>query len=262
MKQFNSHTREGSCTLPSRVQIWQFKWSRHALLALAYAMLICLCCMPVNGKRKEKRSIVLIETSVGNIRVALSDDTPLHRDNFLTLASKGFYNGTLFHRVIADFMIQGGDPNSRDAVPGKLLGNGGPGYTIPAEFDLPYLYHWRGALAAARDGDDVNPERESSGSQFYIVWGKKQTAADIRRVRGMLEEKGIKLTPLMIDDYEMKGGTPHLDGQYTVFGEVIEGLDVVGKIQGVKTDENDRPTEDIEILRMKVEQFSSKARHP
>ena len=178
------------------------------------------------------------------------------------LVKEKYYDGTLFHRVIENFMIQGGDPDSRGAAPGKVLGNGGPGYTIPAEFDLPFLYHWRGALAAARDGDEVNPEQESSGSQFYIVWGKRQNAADIRRVRGTLEEKGITLTPIMVDDYEMRGGTPHLDGQYTVFGEVIEGLEVVGAIQGVKTDKNDRPLEDVKVLRMTIEQFSPKARRP
>lgn len=215
---------------------------------------LCLGTLSVDAKKKEKRHIVRIETSVGNIRVALSDDTPLHRDNFLKLAREGFYNGTLFHRCIKNFMIQGGDPDSRGAEPGKLLGDGGPGYTIPAEFDLPYLYHWRGALAAAREPDDVNPEQESSGSQFYIVYGKKQAAADIKKVRATLEEKGIELTPQMIDDYYMRGGTPHLDGQYTVFGEVIEGMEVVKSIQGVETDKNDRPLEDIVIRRMVVEQ--------
>lgn len=232
------------------------------LLVLLTLLLICATGTTLQGKRKEKRSIVLIETTAGNIRVALSDDTPLHRDNFLMLVKEKYYDGTLFHRVIENFMIQGGDPDSRGAAPGKVLGNGGPGYTIPAEFDLPFLYHWRGALAAARDGDEVNPEQESSGSQFYIVWGKRQNAADIRRVRGTLEEKGITPTPIMVDDYEMRGGTPHLDGQYTVFGEVIEGLEVVGAIQGVKTDKNDRPLEDVKVLRMTIEQFSPKARRP
>lgn len=255
------HTASGR-TLWSRV-LSRAAVAHHSTLFILFCLaLTCLCAISTQAKRKEKRSIVLVETTAGNLRLALSDDTPLHRDNFLMLVNEGYYDGTLFHRVIADFMIQGGDPDSRKALPGQALGNGGPGYTIPAEFDLPYLYHWRGALAAARDGDEVNPEQESSGSQFYIVWGKKQTPADIRRVRGMLEEKGISLTSQMIDDYEMNGGTPHLDGQYTVFGEVIEGMEVAAKIQGVKTDSNDRPLEDIRVLHMKVEQYSPKARRP
>lgn len=210
----------------------------------------------VQAKKKEKRAVVRIETSSGVIRVALSDDTPLHRDNFLKLASEGFYNGTLFHRCIKNFMIQGGDPDSRNAPRDSLLGNGDTGYTIPAEFCLPFLYHWRGALAAAREPDDVNPEQRSSGCQFYIVYGKKQAPADIKKVRNMLREKDVELTPQMATDYEMRGGTPHLDGQYTVFGEVIEGLDVVKQIQAVATDKNDRPLEDVVILKMIVEQYS------
>ena len=206
------------------------------------------------AKKKEKRHVVRIETSAGNIRVALSDDTPLHSGNFLKLAREGFYNGTLFHRCIKDFMIQGGDPDSRGAEAGTVLGNGGTGYTIPAEFCLPYLYHWRGALAAAREPDDVNPEMESSGCQFYIVYGKKQTEYDLDKVSTMLAEKGIGLTSQMVNDYIIRGGTPHLDGQYTVFGEVIEGMEVVKSIQQVETDENDRPLEDIVIRRMVVEQ--------
>ena len=221
---------------------------------LLLVALLCFGTLSVDAKKKEKRHVVRIETSVGNIRVALSDDTPLHSKNFLKLAREGFYDGTLFHRCIKDFMIQGGDPDSRNAEPGQLLGDGGTGYTIPAEFCLPYWYHWRGALAAAREPDDVNPEMESSGCQFYIVYGKKQAAADIRKVREMLEEKGIELTSQMIDDYYMRGGTPHLDGQYTVFGEVIEGMEVVKAIQQVATDENDRPLKDIVIRRMVVEQ--------
>jgi len=218
------------------------------------AVFLCLGILSVEAKPKEKRHIVRIETNVGNIRVALSKDTPLHSKNFMKLAREGFYDGTLFHRCIKDFMIQGGDPDSRDAEPGKLLGEGDNGYTIPAEICLPYLYHWRGALAAAREPDDVNPEMRSSGCQFYIVYGKKQAAADIRKVRAMLEEKGVELTPQMIDDYVMRGGTPHLDGGYTVFGEVIEGMNVVKTIQQTETDENDRPLTDIVIKRMIVEQ--------
>lgn len=206
--------------------------------------------------------MVRIETSCGIIRVALSDDTPLHRDNFLKLASSGFYDGTLFHRCISNFMIQGGDPDSRTAAKGQLLGEGGVGYTIPAEFCLPYLYHWRGALAAAREPDDVNPEQDSSGCQFYIVYGKKQSPADIKKARSMLEEKGIEMTSQMSDDYQMRGGTPHLDGQYTVFGEVIEGLNVVKQIQSVATDSNSRPLEDVVIQRMTVEQYGKVKQRP
>lgn len=226
-----------------------------------FAFLACfLVCVSAVAKKKEKRSVVRIETSMGNIRVALSDDTPIHRDNFLKLASEGFYDGTLFHRVIQDFMIQGGDPDSKGAAPGALLGEGGPGYTLEPEFLLPYLYHWRGVIAAARESDDVNPEMRSSGSQFYIVWGKKQTPAAIKKVKAMLSEKGITLTPLMVDDYIMRGGTPHLDGTYTVFGEVIEGMDVVDAIQRVKTDKRNRPLEDVIVQKMVVEQRSKKAK--
>ena len=227
---------------------------KHNHLYLIIIAFLLLGILSAEAKRKEKRHIVRIETSVGNIRVALSDDTPLHTKNFMKLAREGFYDGTLFHRCIKDFMIQGGDPDSRGAEPGKALGDGGPGYTIPAEFRLPYLYHLRGALAAARDPDDVNPEQASSGSQFYIVYGKKQAASDMRKIRAMLEEKGIELTSQMVDDYYMRGGTPHLDGQYTVFGEVIEGMEVVKAIQQVATDDNDRPLQDIVVRRMVVEQ--------
>ena len=226
------------------------------------SFLLFLCVIPLQGKKREKRAVVRIETSCGTIRVALSDDTPLHRDNFLKLAASGFYDGTLFHRCIRDFMIQGGDPDSRNAPKGKLLGEGNPGYTIPAEFCLPYLYHWRGALAAAREPDDINPEQNSSGCQFYIVYGRKQGPGDIKKVRSMLQEKGIEITSQMSDDYQMRGGTPHLDGQYTVFGEVIEGLDVVRRIQEVATDSNSRPLEDVVIQRMTVEQYGKVKQRP
>ena len=225
---------------------------------LVVLLLLFVCVLPSQGKKKEKRAVVRIETSCGNIRVALSDDTPLHSKNFLKLAAKGFYDGTLFHRCIKDFMIQGGDPDSRHAAKGQLLGEGDVGYTIPAEFCLPYLYHWRGALAAARESDDVNPEQNSSGCQFYIVYGKKQSPADIKKVRAALEEKGVELTSQMIDDYVMCGGTPHLDGQYTVFGEVIEGLDVVCQILSLPTDANDRPLQDVVIKKMVIEQYGRK----
>ena len=223
-------------------------------------VLLLLCTFTVSqGKRKESRSIVRMETTEGNIRVALSDDTPLHRDNFLRLASEGVYDSTLFHRCIADFMIQGGDPDSRHAQPGDFVGEGEVGYTIPPEICLPYLYHWRGALAAAREPDDVNPEMMSSGCQFYIVYGRKQSPADIKKVRAMLSEHGVELTPQMVDDYMMNGGAPHLDGRYTVFGEVIEGMDVVKAIQSMPTDGNDRPLKDVFVLRMVVERMSKAA---
>lgn len=221
--------------------------------------MLCLGVLLGNAKKKEKRSLVRIETTEGVIRVALSDDTPIHRDNFLKLASSGFYDGTLFHRCIKDFMIQGGDPDSRTAEPGVLLGDGDVEYSLPAEFCLPFLYHWRGALAAARESDDVNPERRSSGCQFYIVYGKKQAAADIKKFRRMFEEEGMEMTPQMADDYVMRGGTPHLDGKYTVFGEVVEGLNVVRKIMLLPTDKNDRPLQNVRILHAKVEQKSKAA---
>jgi len=222
--------------------------------------LCLLVVIPVEAKKREKRSVVRLETSVGVIRVALLDDTPLHRDNFLKLVGDGFYDGLLFHRVIKDFMIQGGDPASKSAKPGQLLGEGDLGYTIPAEFQLPYYYHLRGALAAAREGDDVNPEQRSSACQFYIVYGKSWGPASLKKVRSGLEEKGIEMSSQMYEDYIQYGGSPHLDGQYTVFGEVIEGMDVVKKIQASPTDKNDRPVEDIVILRAVVEKKSKQAK--
>ena len=215
------------------------------------------------GKRKEKRSVVRLETSAGIIRVALFDETPLHRDNFLRLVGGGFYDGTLFHRVIRDFMIQGGDPDSKQAPAGRKLGDGGPGYEVPAEIRLPDLYHWRGALAAAREGDEVNPERRSSGSQFYIVWGRSFGEGSLNKVRAaqqeMYGEDAEIMTYDMYQDYLQRGGAPHLDGGYTVFGEVIEGLKIVKEIQLIKTDANDRPEQDVVLKRAVVEQKSAAA---
>ena len=234
-----------------------------------------------------------ITTPLGNIKVRLYDETPIHRDNFLKLVQEGFYNDTLFHRVIENFMIQGGDPNSRNATPEQMLGTGVPGYTLPAEF-VSGCYHKRGALAAARMGDEVNPNRDSSGSQFYIVWGQTYSSAklkqleqqmlqqieqqevnrlslerreeimNLRRSRnreGLMElqeqliqqaKQAVKAKkPLFTEEmckvYEEVGGVPFLDGQYTVFGEVESGLEVVERLQQVPTGMADRPLEDIKI---------------
>ena len=236
-----------------------------------------------------------IKTTEGDIITRLYDETPKHRDNFLKLAKEGYFNGTLFHRVIKDFMIQGGDPDSKNAPKGKMLGTGGPDYTIPAEFVYPQYFHKRGALSAARTGDEVNPEKESSGSQFYIVWGKTFKPAELKQMEHQmamqqeqqvfnqltrehheeimnlrrnrdrvglqeLQDKLIEQTKItckqqgkpsfteeQIEVYTNVGGTPFLDNQYTVFGEVEEGLDIVERIQNCDTDRNDRPTEDVKI---------------
>ncbi len=201
------------------------------------------------------RPCVKLETTAGIIVIELYNETPLHRDNFLKLAREGYYDGLLFHRVIRNFMIQGGDPQSRDAVPGQRLGEGGPDYTIPAEFCLPQHYHVRGSVAAARRGDNVNPERRSSGSQFYIVWGQRFGTQTLNQMADRLHDETngeVEMTEQMRESYHNIGGTPHLDGQYTVFGVVKTGLEVVEAIQGVRTDYDDRPLEDVRIIRAVV----------
>ena len=245
--------------------------------------------------------IVKISTPKGDIRVRLYDETPQHRDNFVKLVNEGFYNGTLFHRVIKDFMIQGGDPDSIGAPAGKMLGTGGPGYNVPAEIVYPQLFHKRGALAAARQSDEVNPERESSGSQFYLVYGKVYTPQELKQMEkqmSMQQEQSIfnklvqqnrsqilelrkarnqaglqelqdqliaetkkqmkelsapKFTPEQQETYTTIGGTPFLDNQYTVFGEVESGMEVVAEIQQCATLSADRPKEDISMT-MTIEQ--------
>lgn len=191
---------------------------------------------------------VKIETTAGNMTVMLYDETPVHRDNFVKLAESGFYEGLLFHRVISTFMIQGGDPQSKDAPSGKTLGNGGPGYTLPAEI-VPKYFHKKGALAAARTGDAGNPQRRSSGSQFYIVQGKKYTDMQLD---SMEKQLFTEFTKEQRDTYAEVGGVPHLDAQYTVFGEVTEGLNIVDQIASVETGKNDRPKEDVKIIKMTV----------
>lgn len=240
---------------------------------------------------------VKIQTMLGDIIVRLYDETPLHRDNFVKLAKEGYYDGTLFHRVIKDFMVQGGDPDSKGAPARKMLGMGGPGYTIDAEIK-DNLFHRRGALAAARLGDQVNPERKSSGSQFYIAWGQVYNEAQLRQFSKQLRMQRVQdafnalaaehrseilqmrkernraglqelqdrlaseaekrvghagLSDEQIRVYSTIGGVPHLDGQYTVFGEVEEGLDVVEMIQGTATGRGDRPVDDIEMRVVVVE---------
>lgn len=198
---------------------------------------------------------VLLETTAGNIRIALYDETPKHRDNFVKLVKMHVYDSLLFHRVISDFMIQTGDINSKHAQPGQRLGTGDFDYVIEPEFRLPQLYHRRGAVAMAREGDAVNPGMCSSACQFYIVWGQRFGQASIADVQQRLDATThgrVKLTDDMISTYKIVGGTPHLDGQYTVFGYIAEGLDVVDRIQQSKTDPFDRPLEDIRILKATV----------
>ena len=178
---------------------------------------------------------------MGDIKVKLYDETPKHKENFLKLADEGYYDSLLFHRVITQFMIQGGDPNSRTAADGSPLGNGGPEYTIPAEFNNA-LYHKKGALAAARTGDNVNPEKASSGSQFYIVQGKPYTDEELDNVEKRI---GGEYTEEQREVYKTAGGVPFLDRNYTVFGEVIEGLDVIDEIAATKTARGHRPEENV-----------------
>ena len=220
------------------------------LLGLMTLMVLAL---PADAKKPQKPRVEF-QTTMGTFVVTLFNETPLHRDNFLKLVREGYYDGLLFHRVIRDFMVQTGDPDSREAPAGKRLGEGGPGYTLPAEID-PFLYHWRGAVAAAREPDNVNPERRSSGSQFYIVWGKVQTPEDLSAVNEVIKENtngATEITPERYQVYRSQGGTPHLDGQFTVFGEVTSGLKVIKKMQAVKTDRNDRPLEDVRIVKARV----------
>lgn len=210
----------------------------------------------VTTVKAEERPEVLIETTMGNIRVALYNETPLHRDNFLKLIREyHYYDSLLFHRVIPDFMIQAGDPYSKNAQKGAVLGDHSLDYTIPAEIRLPQIYHKRGALAAAREPDMVNPKRESSSSQFYIVYGRKQDERGLQRGRDNLRQffgDSIQMTDEMREVYTTVGGTPHLDGGYTVFGEVLEGMDVVDRIQRVQRDANDRPLEDVRIVKATI----------
>lgn len=206
-------------------------------------------------KAQTSTTEVLFETTEGNIRIALFDETPLHRDNFLKLTRLHIYDSLLFHRVIKDFMIQSGDTNSKNARPGQRLGTGDFDWTQEPEFRLPQIFHRRGTVAMAREPDDVNPEMRSSACQFYIVWGKQLNDQQIAKVQERIDSTThgrVKLTPEMIEVYKTVGGTPHLDGQYTVFGEVTEGLDVVERIQKVQTDKFNRPIQDVRILRATV----------
>lgn len=191
----------------------------------------------------QERTTVLISTSFGDMMVELYNETPQHRDNFIKLVGELFYDGTLFHRVIPNFMIQGGDPDSKGAASNVQLGNGGPGYTIPAEF-VDGLYHKKGVLAAARLGDAINPKKESSGSQFYLVQGQVFTE---EKLWSFGLRSGKKYTEEEVKTYGTIGGTPHLDGAYTVFGEVVKGLEVVELIANQKRDKNNRPLKDVEM---------------
>ncbi len=274
---------------------------KQVILMFIFVLGGLMSCSADKNKSKnmenQKETVVLIETGLGDIKVKLYNETPKHRDNFLKLIKDGTLNETLFHRVIKNFMIQGGDPESKNAPAGKQLGSGDVGYTLPAEFVYPRYFHKKGALAAARQGDQVNPKKESSGCQFYLVTGKifsetellgmeqninqnrlntafnrlaQKHMKEIYKMRKDNDMDGLydlqerlvaeaqaevdslspfRFTPEQVKAYSTVGGAPHLDGEYTVFGEVIEGLNIIDSIQNVKTDRADRPVEDI---RMKV----------
>ena len=278
----------------------------NKILLICLAFIALTACSAGSKKQtnhhmeNEKRTLVKLETTMGNITVALYNETPKHRDNFIKLVKEGVYDSTLFHRVIKQFMIQAGDPDSKNASDTAMLGSGDVGYTIPAEFN-PKFFHKKGVLAAARQGDDVNPEKASSGCQFYIVTGRKftepqllgmenkineqheealfdslarQHMKEIYKMRkagdnaGLLElqdtleaqareladkEEKFRFTPEQINAYSTVGGAPHLDGSYTVFGEVTEGMEVVENIEIAKTNRADRPVENIRILKASIQ---------
>lgn len=200
-------------------------------------------------------------TDQGSITLMLYNQTPLHRDNFVKLCHDGIYNNVLFHRVIKEFMIQAGDPQSKEHKPETIYGEGDLGYSIQAEIK-PEIFHKRGVLAAAREGDNVNPERKSSACQFYIVVGKKFTDQELDKVvKRIAKATGVndyKISSERREIYRTLGGTPHLDMQYTVFGEVLDGMDIVEKISKADTDQNDRPLKDICIISTKVTKHSQR----
>lgn len=206
---------------------------------MKYAFVLIV--MTLLGCAGDTKNICTIETEFGIMKVRLFDSTPKHRDNFIKLVKEGYYNDLLFHRVINGFMIQGGDPESRNASPDQPLGTGGPGYTIPAEIAAP---HFKGMLAAARLGDAANPARESSGSQFFIVQGEMQTDETLDQMQQM---KNFTYNPAQREKYKKVGGAPMLDAEYTVFGEVVSGLEVIDKIANVQTNEMNRPLQDVKM---------------
>ena len=262
------------------------------VMMVAMSQLLVFC---QSATATTSSSLVLIETPYGEIKIRLYDETPLHRDNFLKLVNQGFYDDLLFHRVINEFMIQGGDPQSRDAAPSARLGAGDPGYKIDAEIIYPQLFHKKGALAAARQGDQGNPQKRSSGSQFYIVHGKVFSPEELEQMESAMTDRQYQMLmmrymepfrqrfmelqkagdregfqPLMQkisedaaaeaeampsfqfsdaqrEAYTTIGGTPQLDGEYTVFGEVVEGLDVIDQIAAVETGSMDRPVKDVKM---------------
>ncbi len=203
---------------------------------------------------KVERKQVEIRTELGTMVVALYNETPAHRDNFLRLVREGAYDSLLWHRVIRGFMVQGGDPDSRHVGPGTALGSGGPGYTLEAEI-LPGAIHKKGALAAARQGDQVNPEKRSSGSQFYVVQGRTCSAEDLERISERAARHGTPMnyTEEQRRTYAEKGGAPHLDGAYTVFGEVVQGLEVIDKLAALPCDGRDRPLQDVHMFMRVIE---------
>lgn len=205
---------------------------------------------PKEEETKEKTTMVIISTDLGEMKAVLYNETPLHKENFIKLAKEGYFDGCLFHRVINGFMIQGGDPDSKTAKPGQMLGQGGPGYTIPAEFKQE-LIHKKGALAAARMADQVNPQKASSGSQFYIAQGKSYTENELNMLSSRM---GKAFNKQQMEAYTTIGGVPFLDYEYTVFGEVVEGLEVIDKIAAVEKDRRDRPVQDIKMTIKVVEE--------
>jgi cyclophilin family peptidyl-prolyl cis-trans isomerase len=212
------------------------------LLVLNIFLIIVSISLSAQLSKPIKGQHIIIETSMGTMELVLYEDTPLHKENMIKLINEGFYDGQLFHRVITNFMIQGGDPHSVNAPKGQRLGTGGPGYQVPAEFSPNHL-HKKGALCAARQGDGMNPEKKSSGSQFYIVQGQVLSVDQLTKLQSQRGQKPF--TPEQIEVYSTLGGTPHLDGSYTVFGEVIKGMEIIDAIAAVETDNSDRPINDV-----------------